>query len=90
MKYRRSILLLIMLLFLAACGQQTDQSATGFGEVANQPQQHGADGQHTQPTAAAGAALQPVIATSELVVGPNRMALGLLENNVPINDAAQT
>ena len=90
MEYRRSILLLIMLLFLAACGQQTDQSATSFGEVANKPEQHGADGQHTQSTAVAGTALQPVIATSELVVGPNRMALGLLENNVPINDAAQT
>ncbi len=35
-------------------------------------------------------AIQVVLATSEFVVGPNRVALGILENNVPIADAAQT
>lgn len=34
--------------------------------------------------------IQVVLATSEFVVGPNRVALGILENNVPIADAAQT
>ena len=34
--------------------------------------------------------LQPVLAPSEVVVGPNRLALGLLSHNVPINDADQT
>ncbi len=88
--YRVGLLLAAMLVLLAACGQATSSGNAGFGEVANKPEQHGADGQHVQPSAAAGVPIQPVIATSELVVGPNRMALALLENNVPINDAAQT
>lgn len=38
--------------------------------------------------AVAGAALQPVIASSELVVGPNRFTLGVLDRNgMPIPDA---
>jgi hypothetical protein len=89
-RYRGRPFVLAVLVLLAACGQPTAQNNAGFGEAANRPEQHGADGQHVQPTAAAGTPLQPVIATSELVVGPNRMALGLLENNVPIEDAAQT
>jgi hypothetical protein len=80
----------LMVALLTACGQATTSDNGGFGEVANQPEQHDANGQHTQPSAAAGQTVQPVIATSELVVGPNRMALGLLQNNVPIEDAAQT
>ncbi len=40
-KYR---LLMLMALLLVACGQPTENSTTGFGEVANRPEQHGADG----------------------------------------------
>ncbi len=74
---------------LVACGQPT---TNGFGEVGNKPHEHTETGQsHTQSTPNAAAnTLQPVLATSELVVGPNRLALGLLESNVPIKDAAET
>ena len=87
MHMRRTITaLLAALVVLTGCGQQT----AGFGEVANQPQEHAADGEHAAQPTPAGGGLQPVLATSELVVGPNRMAFGLLQNNVPIRDAAQT
>lgn len=79
---------LASLLLLTACGSPT--AGSGFGEVANKPEQHTADGgQEAQPTPAGGG-VQPVVATSELVVGANRLAIGLLQNNVPISDAAQT
>lgn len=78
------ILLPGLLILLAACGQATN----GFGEAVNnqQPQAGGV----AQPAVPTGGTLQPVLATSELVVGPNRVAIGLIENNVPIPDAAQT
>lgn len=87
MKHYTSRLLIIMLLgLLTACGQGTN----GFGEAANRPAEHTASAQHAaQPTPASGT-LQPVLATSELLVGSNRLAFGLLENNAPIADAAQT
>lgn len=88
-----------LLALLTACGQPADANNGGFGAPANN-QQHVGTSHAAQPSVAASAAqpsaaasavaVQPVIATSELVVGPNRMALGLLENNVPITDAAQT
>jgi hypothetical protein len=84
----RNIFIMILLALLTACGQPTSR----FGEVANEPHEHSADTSqdhsHTPTTTAS--KLQPVVATSELVVGPNRMALGLLENNIPIKDAADT
>ncbi len=89
-RYTALFALALTVSLLTACGQATSTGNAGFGEVANKPEQHGADGQHIQPSAAADTPIQPVIATSELVVGPNRMVLGLLENNVPIDDAAQT
>jgi hypothetical protein len=85
-----AILLLAVLALLTACGQPPATEGDGFGEVSNKPEQHSADGKHAQPSPAPAGQLQPVIATSELVVGPSRMALGLLENNVPIADAAET
>lgn len=88
-RYRFVVIGLAVLALFTACGQPTATENAGFGAVANQPEQHAADGSHTAPTAA-GTSIQPVIATSELVVGPNRMAIGILENNVPIADAAQT
>src|SRR5690242_2687089 len=82
MVYRHRILitLIALLMLLVACSPQ----ANGFGPIANQP------GVDSAPPAAQSGAVQAVVATSELVVGPNRMALGLIENNVPIPDAAQT
>lgn len=77
-------LLPCLLLLLIACGQPTN----GFGTVVNQPQEQSTG--VSAPVVQAGGALQPVLATSELVVGKNRVAIGLIENNVPIPDAAQT
>ena len=74
---RRCALLLVALV-LVACGQASNADTVD----------HTA---HTQPQASGAAGtFQPVLATSEIVVGPNRLALGLLENNVPIKDAADT
>ncbi len=76
----------ILLALLTACGQPTNS----FGAIANKPADEGANNSGNDPATAQTGSIQPLIATSELVVGPNRMALGLLENNVPIPDAAQT
>lgn len=91
MSKQKSIVLLIAVLLLAACGQQSPT----FGDVANKPHDHaaeasGAPTDHDMAASTAAGSLQPVVATSEIVVGPNRVALGILENNVPIKDAAQT
>ena len=92
MHVRKAItLMLVVLGLLTACGQPTNS----FGAVANTP--HLGEG-HTQEPANTGAGSQagtdaapePVLATSELVVGTNRVALALLENKVPIADAART
>ncbi|HSH82590.1 MAG TPA: hypothetical protein VLA19_29005 [Herpetosiphonaceae bacterium] len=96
--YRRPVLIVLALALLAACGRPT----SSFGEVANTPHDHsdpadhshdttsGAHSHDTGATSTAGDALVAVVPTSEIVVGPNRVALGLLENNVPIPDAAET
>lgn len=89
-RYIRVLALGLVLALLVSCGQATNGE---FGDVANQPHEHTdeADHSHDQPAASVSAgSLQVVLATSELVVGPNRLALGLLESNVPIKDAAQT
>lgn len=89
-RYVRALALGLVLALLVSCGQSTNSE---FGAVANEPHEHTgeADHSHAQSAASAGTSkLQAVLATSELVVGPNRLALGLLENNVPIKDAAQT
>ena len=92
---KRLLMLTTMFVLLTACGQSTD---TSFGQPANQPHAHASDDAYahtheqatdTSTTATAGT-LKPVLATSEIVVGPNRVALGLLENNVPIADATDT
>jgi hypothetical protein len=90
---------LLLLALLVACGQPS--TSNSFGEVANQPHEHSADADHEhddetphdhadQDATGTSSELQPMVATSELVVGPNRMALGILENNAPIRDAAET
>lgn len=89
--------LIITLPALVACGTPTANpgATASFGPVANQPHAHAAtDSSHAAHAPAATTAtageLQVVLATSEVVVGPNRLALGLLQDNVPITDAAQT
>ena len=62
-------ILLGLFVLVTACGQPT----SSFGDVANKPQEH--TGDHAQPASGSGGALQPVLATSELVVGRNRVAL---------------
>jgi hypothetical protein len=81
---KRYTLLLLAGLLLAACGQPTANDAG----AANAGHDHSAGASPASPAAAG--ALQPVLATSEIVTGPNRIALGLLQNNVPIKDADQT
>lgn len=84
---KKYTILLLTALLLAACGQPDND----FGAAANTPHDHSAASPHsTAATTAASGTLKPILATSEIVVGPNRMALGLLENNVPIKDAAET
>ncbi|MEN9935913.1 MAG: hypothetical protein RLZZ387_2492 [Chloroflexota bacterium] len=46
----------------------------------------GQPAQQAQPSPAADAAVEPVFAFSEAVVGPNRIALGLVRNGSPVND----
>ncbi len=60
---------------LSACGAPTTQPSSSSA---------------ASPAAGAEDTLQPVLATSEIVVGPNRIAIGLLENNVPLKDMAGT
>lgn len=73
----RTFFITLILILLTGCGQTTGS----FGSPANKPDTVGVAQTND---------LQPVLATSELVVGTNRVALGILENNVPIPDAAQT
>jgi hypothetical protein len=39
-----------------------------------------------QPTSGAGGEMVPVLAVSELTLGPNRLALGVLQDGTPVND----
>lgn len=96
LRYTR-IALIIALFTLVACGTPTANRGTSasFGPIANQPHSHApaqsgeASHAHQQAGTTTGE-LQVVVATSEVVVGPNRLALGLLQDNVPISDAPQT
>jgi hypothetical protein len=65
--------LLLVALLLAACGQT---APGGTGTTA---------GTAAAPTAAA-ASLTPILAASELVVGPNRLPLGVVRSGTPLND----
>src|SRR6478736_4590569 len=70
MPRRLSLLVVLLALLLASCGQ----AATSPTAV--------------QPTtgAAPGGDVQPVFAFSEAVAGKNRIAIGLVRNNTPLND----
>lgn len=65
-RYRLALLLALVSLAVAACGQQ---SAPAGGQGGGQS-----------------GAVNPVFAFSEAVVGKNRVALGLVRNNTPVND----
>lgn len=85
--HKLKIIFTLVLALLTACGQPT----SSFGKVANEPHEHSeGTAAHSHDSATAGDDLIPAVATSEIVVGPNRVALGLLQNNVPIPDAAET
>ena len=86
MPIRKLGMICALVALLVACGQPTNNDS--FGATANTPHDHSAGATHTTTTQDGG--LQPVLATSEVIVGQNRLALGLLENNVPIPDAAAT
>lgn len=64
-RLRISLLVIVTLLLLTACGQQ-------FSPLA-------------QPTAAPSPVV-PVLAVSELALGPNRIVIGLLKDGTPLND----
>ena len=70
---RNIIALIVISLLLGACGQATP-GGTGTS-----------NGTSTASTAAS-AALTPILAASELVVGPNRLPLGVVSSGTPLND----
>ena len=65
------LLILMLLLLLTACGQATSGGAGSGAQVG--------------PTAAQ-ASLTPILAASELVVGQNRLPLGVVRSGTPVND----
>jgi len=69
------ISVLLFAALLSACGAPGEPIQSAAGSIA-------AAGTET--------GVQPVLATSEIVVGPNRIAIGLLDNNVPLKDMATT
>jgi hypothetical protein len=73
MLYRLLPRILLLAVLLAGCGQ-----------AATSP----AGGQPTPAGTAQGGDVQPVFAFSEAVAGKNRIAIGLVRNNTPLNDPA--
>ena len=67
---RLSPIFVLLAVLLAGCGQPATSPSAG------------------QPTtgAAQGGDVQPVFAFSEAVAGKNRIAIGLVRNNTPLND----
>src|SRR4051794_26203481 len=68
---RRLFPILLLTVLLADCGQATTPPSAG---------------QPTPADAAQGGAVEPVFAFSEAVAGKNRIAIGLVRNNTPLND----
>lgn len=76
MLYRRILPGLALALALAGCGQAAGTPAAGGGASA------------TPAAQAAPANVTPVFAFSEAVAGKNRIAVGLVSNNTPLNEPA--
>ncbi len=78
MRWRR-VLFLVMVLMLAACsGQNTASAPTGFGQpVPNQV--NPSQGNNAQGLNSPTQAMQVILVPSEVVVGPNRFAIGLID-----------
>ena len=72
-------MLVLLALLLAGCGQAARSPS------AIQPTPSASSGQGTAG-AAQGGDVQPVFAFSEAVAGKNRIAIGLVRNNTPLND----
>jgi hypothetical protein len=72
-------LLVLLAALLASCGQAAISPSVG------QPTPATSSGQSAAGTAQAGN-VEPVFAFSEAVAGKNRIAIGLVRNNTPLND----
>jgi hypothetical protein len=68
---RRLLPLLVLAVLLTGCGQAATSPTAS---------------QSTPASAAQGGDVQPVFAFSEAVAGKNRIAIGLVRNNTPLND----
>lgn len=84
------VLIIVAGLLLSACGGPTapttaPQFATALPDVVTPHVDSGEA--HEEVEGAPLPGLTPILATSELTVGPNRMAIGLLDNNEPVTDA---
>jgi hypothetical protein len=73
---RRYFVFLTLAVLLAACGQSAAPAGSGSATAPNS----------TAAPAAGGGEVQPVFAFSEAVAGKNRIAIGLVRNNTPLND----
>jgi hypothetical protein len=73
-------MLVLLAVLLAGCGQAATSPTAG--QAATSP----TAGQPTSTGAAQGGDVQPVFAFSEAVAGKNRIAIGLVRDNTPLND----
>lgn len=83
------IFALTVALLATACGgapaSNPPQFGTALPDVVTPHADTGED--HDQPEGTPLTGLTPILASSELTVGPNRLAIGLMENNQPISNA---
>lgn len=77
------LLVALLLLALAACGQPTTQSPSNSAPSTSTAS--GTSVASSPSITAIGNTITPVLAVSELNVGPNRIVVGLLQNGAPIN-----
>src|SRR5215212_4982320 len=82
---RRLLPLLVLLaVLLAGCGQAVTSPTAGQPATSTSPST--SSGEASGQGAAQGGDVQPVFAFSEAVAGKNRIAIGLVRNNTPVND----
>ncbi|MBI1801343.1 MAG: hypothetical protein HYR71_06915 [Chloroflexi bacterium] len=87
---KRSFVLILVLLALVACDASSPASSTAPVPDQVPPRVAGISDGHSQPhidPLQANADIQIVLVPSELIVGPNRFAVGLLKNNQALLDA---